>query len=211
MLGGLHQPQMALRQGQVGVPRQAAEDGHLRHRLGARDAENGGVGGTPHPVEDDAGDRHSGAVSGEPAHHGGGRRRLGGGVDDQDDGPAAGLGEVRRRALAGDGAVEQAHDPLADDALGAVGEVGARRLHGFRTHGPEVQVDARTPGRRRVKGRVDVIGPHLGRRGGNPGLGEMTQQPEGEDRFPLARRRGADDHPARAVRFHAPTLKSAHR
>ena len=59
------------------------------------------------------------------------RRCRGGhalGVDHQDHGPAGEKGQVRRRAvvfaLADEGAVEQPHDALADDELGAGAKPG---------------------------------------------------------------------------------------
>ncbi len=118
VLAGLHQAEMALRQGQRRVPQDGADHRHA-DRLD-------GVGGqapvtlAAQPVEDDAGDPHVAVVGGEALGDGGGGLRLTGGVEHQDDRQAIEARQVGRRAGAAGhprNAVEKAHGALDDQQV----------------------------------------------------------------------------------------------
>ena len=124
-------------------------------------------------------DPHVTLVGGEAAHHGRRRLRLPGDVDDQQHRQAEPRGEVGRRAgperRRGD-AVEQAHGALDDEEVGMRGVLGHQRIDQRRRHGPAVEIEARPPGGRGMKARVDIVGPDLGRLHHDAAPAERRQQ-----------------------------------
>ena len=148
---------------------------------------------TADPVEDHAGDIDGAAVAVEAVHHGGGRGRLAGDVNDEHDRHAEPHGEVGRRGAAVERAVEKTHDALADDELDVVGRRGVGHRQRLRPHGPAVEVDASAPGRRRMEGRIDIVGTDLERADPPALVAEMAQQRQRDQGLAAAGRGGGDD------------------
>ena len=119
-LAGLDEPEMPLRQGEMLVLDDRAEQRNADAREGRRDQR--GVARARHAIQDHAGDRNVVAIA--RATDGDGRRGLGlaGNVQHQHDRPAEQGRQVGRRAargLTGFGhAIEQAHDALDEGDIG---------------------------------------------------------------------------------------------
>ena len=119
-----------------------------------------------------------GPVVSKAAQQSGDRSPLAARVDDQHDRPAGDQGEFsgRARLAVGAGAVEQAHDPFAQHDLGRGFQPGDEPGKGLRPHCPRIEIDARRAARERVKGRIDEIGPGLGRGDAHAAPAQMPQQ-----------------------------------
>ena len=191
-LACLHETEMALRQGEMRVLRDRAEQRNADALEGRRDQR--GMPRTRHPVQDHAGDRNIVAVARAARGDGGRRLGLSADVEHQHDRPAEQRRQVRRRAargLAGLGhAVEQAHDALGD------GDVGRCRVAGHQIgqragrHRPGVEVEARPAGGHGMEGRIDIVRPALEGLHGKAAAGERAHQAERHRGLAGARVRG---------------------
>jgi hypothetical protein len=86
------------------------------------------------------------------------------GVDDEHDRPAGARGKVGgRTGPARVDAVEQAHHAFAQHEVRLVRERAEQAVERGRTHRPGIEIAAGTPRRGRVEGRIDIVGPGLGR------------------------------------------------
>ena len=206
MLPGLHQAEMALRQHQCRVTRDAAQHGQADG--GQRPGHARAVPLAADAVQDHAADPHAGAVAVQAQRHGGGGLRLAGYVQHQQHRQAEPFGEVRRGAGAAGRrrhAVEQAHGALGDqEALARGGQVvqqGGR-------HGPAVQVGARLAGGGGVEGRVDVVGAGLRGADRDAAAAQGGDQAERDGGLAAAGARGGDE-PALWRRHRAALYRSA--
>ena len=128
-------------------------------------------------VEDDRGRRRGGPVAGEAAEQRRDRGALAADIDDQNNRPPGNPGQIGGRAgfAVGSGAVEEAHDALAQHDLGRGLELGDGRGERRRAHRPDVEVAAGRAAGQGVKGRIDEIGPGL-RRGRRHAATPQTTQ-----------------------------------
>ena len=164
MLARLHQAEMALRQSERGLARQRADNRHAE--CGDRVRDQGAMPFAADAVQDHAGDAHARIVRCEATHQRCSRLRLPRHVDDKDDRQAEMRGEVGGGAAAAGrraGAVEQAHDALDHQHVGAGSGVRSEAVEERRRHRPAVEIEARRAGRGGMKRRIDVIRPGLGR------------------------------------------------
>ena len=93
----------------------------------------------------------------------------------------------------GGDAVEQAHGALDDEEVGMRGVPGHQRIDQRRRHGPAVEIEARPPGRRGMKARVDIVGADLGRLHHDAAPAERRQQRQRQRGLAGARARRGDD------------------
>ncbi len=198
MFAGLHQAEMALGQSECGLASQRAEDGNIERSDGVRDQR--AMPFAADAVQDHAGDAHARVVRREAANQRGRRLRLPRHVDDEDDRQGKLRGEVGGGAAAAGrrrGAVEQAHDALDHQRVGAGGGVHGEAVEERRRHRPAVEIDARRAGHRGMKRRIDVIRPGLGRAHGDAAALERGEQRQRHRGLAGAGLRRGDDKPTR--------------
>ena len=107
-----------------------------------------------------------------------------------------------RSALVLPDAVEQAHDAFDDEKVAFDRGAAHKSVEQRGRHGPAVEIDALPPRRRRVEGRVDIIGPGLGRLHGEPAAAQGASRASVTVVLP-APDRGAATIRAGAVMTHA--------
>ena len=158
-------------------------------------------GGGEHPamtlrgdvVQDDAGHMHILAEIPEAFCDGGHGLALTGAIKHQHHGQAEHGRQIGGGARALGRAVEKAHDAFDDEQLGVprggaqmAGQAGA-------AHGPGIEIEAGAARGGGVKGRVDVIGPHLGGGDHDAALTHQRQQREGDQRLAAVGGRSGDE------------------
>ena len=159
----LHQPEMAVGQGEPRVAWNAAEHRRARRRLAGR-AQHLGVRRAGHAIEHHSGHLDVAAMAGKAAHQGRNRGALAADVDHQHHRPAHERGEVGGRTATASSPVEQPHYALAYDHVGAIAESRRKGVKRFGPHGPDVEVDTVASAGGGVKRGIDVIRPDLERR-----------------------------------------------
>ncbi len=161
---------MTGRENQFRIGGQSAETGETGQMPSRRAREQRAVAFARNPVENHAGKRHRGLMTGEAAQQGGDRSALPPRIDDQHDRPAGNAGEFGSRTGLAVAArpVEQSHDAFAEDDVGAGFEFGDERREGRRPHPPDIEVQTRLARSRSMKGRIDEIGPRFRRRDAQP-------------------------------------------
>ncbi len=199
-LGGGHQTEVARRQLEAEIARQAGQH-RLREAVVAGAPEQRRVLGAGDPIEHDAGDLDVVAMPGEALDQRGRRGAHAAHVDDQHDRQIEQARQIRGRALAVAGAIEQAHDPFAEHQLAAVCDPVAEGCEGLDAHRPAVEIDRGPAGRAGMEGRVDVVGADLERADREASAPEGAQQGQRDRRLAAPGRRRGDDDPGRAHRF----------
>ena len=191
MLARLHQSQMPFGQDEGRVAGQEAEESGRPVQHGKRFAQRPFMSWAADSVADHTDQVHAIAMPGEPVIDGGGRRRLSAHIQHQQDGPTGSRRQVRSRSGAVRRPVKQPHHAFAEYELRPVAQRTGQRRQGRRPHPPTVEIDAIRPGRRRMEGGVDIVGPRLRGSYGNTGPAKGAQQREGHDRLAgTAGRRG---------------------
>ena len=173
----LDQSEMPFGQLEPTIAGQTAQHG-LGKPVVARPPQEYGVRLAPHPIEDNAGHLDIVAMPREPFDQG---RRRGGHtarVHHQDNRQVEQAGEVGGRPATIGGAVEQAHDTLADHQPRIPGQIVGQAGQRFDPHGPAVQIDAASAGCAGVEHRIDVVRPRLERSDRDPGGAQRAQQPQ---------------------------------
>ena len=194
---GLDQAQMALGQGDVALPRQAAQhaDARLIHPL----ADQPVMARRGHAVQHHPRKGQIRAQRGKAPRRGRRRLRLPADIQDQHHRPAHHLGDLGAGADAGfplrRDPVEQAHRPLGQDQVGGrlAGRMGDQPP---RLHRPGIQVEAGPPRGRQVEPRIDVVGPRLEGLHHQPAPAQRGQQAQHQHRL-AGPRCGGRDHQAR--------------
>jgi hypothetical protein len=190
--------QVAVRQDQLGAPRQDAQNRDAQRRAGL--TQDLAVAGAAGSIEEDARHPHAVAETGIALHQrgGGGAHTLG--VDHQHHRPASRGSQASGRAVRfislGGRTVEQTHDPFRQDELRPLARPADDRPQGLRAHGPGVQVEAGPPARRPMERAVDIVGADLGRADRQAGPAQVAQQRQGDEGLTAARGRGGDDQSA---------------
>ena len=211
---------MTRRKSQSRIGGQGAETGETGQMPSRRACEQRAMAFARNSVENDAGKRDRGLMTGEAAKQSGDRSALPPRIHDQHHRPAGHAGEFGSRTGLTVAArpVEQSHHAFAEDDVGAGFEVGDERREGRRPHPPDIEVQARLARGRSMKGRIDEIGPRFRCRDAQPAPEQMSRQTGGNQSFTASGSGGGEDQPApghdgspRSCRADAPTQSSAAR
>ncbi len=152
---------MAIAPREAVVAAERPEDGDTKGRQGG--TEKGFVAVAAHPVEHHARDGEVGVETGEAVDQGRHGRTHGRGVNDEYDrrfeqgGDVGGTADGCRA-----GAVEESHDALDDQHVGARAGPGREGCDDRLAAHPRVEIAARTAGGDSVVSGVDEVGPDFG-------------------------------------------------
>ena len=195
---------MAFRQAEAVVAHHTAKHGNAEYR--DRALQHIGMRRAADAIENDPGDSDARAMRGKAAHQRAGGGSLAPRIDHENDRPAGKGGKIRRRAGAVGRTVEQAHDAFDDGNVAIEGQPAEQGGHGFRPHGPKVDVQARPSAGGSVESGIDIVRPQLCRGNAQPVAREQAERCRGQDRLAAARCRCCDNQPVCA---HALSLFSA--
>ena len=158
----LHEAEMALRQRDFVVTGENAHDRDPQ-RLNRID-DKPAMALAADAIDDHAGDAEARVVHGAALDNGRRRLRLPRDIEDEQHRHAQRGGDVGRGAAAAGlrrNAVEEAHRGFAQRELACSRRLGGEGGQKLGLHGPGIEVDALAPGRRGMKGRIDVVGAGL--------------------------------------------------
>ena len=201
---GLNQPEMACRQGQRIVAWQCAHQRDARRRHGG--AQYLLMAAAGDMIKDYCSDLDIGAVAGEAFRQRRHRGALAAHIYDEDHRNIEMSGEIGGRATAPGSAVEQPHYALAENKIGVPRQRRSTAVEAFGAHRPGVEIDARTPRRCSMVGSIDIVGPGLERRRGDPGTRPLAQQAERENGLAGARLGSCKKEPPRRAHKCCPII-----